>query len=561
MKITMFYNKSTAIVGFYESYSLANASFNLSSIIGFVRVKRRYDFINAILVEVEASHLEEFINDVTRLDEVEYSEKNYLLELSSYEELVHKDYRSSNFLSTKDVRKHHNLERNWELAGLGTKIAIIDSGMSPHPYLPATSYAEAVHHSREWPNHCQQNDPFYKLLNLSKIEPLTKISVAKNAGNGKTLSQKINEFVGSIGRQELNRFIEEAWKDWGKSADSWVMNKMSSSCSEKPNIPLYKHVCGSIRRISPESKNFLDDSLNIEDTHGHGTKITGLLVGKGPGCFVTEDSTVKNQLLNYEFDILGIVPMAEVMILKVYDKEKLEDSSVDALIRALEYTCAKGADLVYTGLSFSVIEGKKAIALERAIKKLVKDENIGFVCAVGNKKKEGLAFPAYCYESIAVTSVLPNSVNSELSLADYSNWADWSDQHNKEKIDFSAIGGCEDRGLITADLSFGYTTTSGTSVAAAVCTGILALEISGRYLKSTQYLYDSIIDKCVPSNPPSNSLNEIKNNIIPGGDYIDDIVKYAKKISLKKIKNFDSQKHGFGLIQFSRNNEELFKKF
>ncbi|MBZ0264745.1 S8 family peptidase [bacterium] len=77
--------------------------------------------------------------------------------------------------------------------------------------------------------------------------------------------------------------------------------------------------------------NFYDDSPDIVDGNGHGTKVAGVLAGDGTGG-----------------DTTGVAPQARLMVLRIYG----EDSSESRNWEAEQYAIANGADVISNSLSY-----------------------------------------------------------------------------------------------------------------------------------------------------------------------------------------------------------------
>jgi subtilisin family serine protease len=216
---------------------------------------------------------------------------------------------------------------------------------------------------------------------------------------------------------------------------------------------------------------------------------------------------------------MGVVPAAELMILKCFDQDKIKESNVDALIKALEHAHDHKADIVYCGLAFDPgprgIPTKTAITLDRTIQ-ILAQEDIPVVCPSGNQGKAELEFPAACSGAFAVTAITKDT-NNQLALTSYSNYAS-----PVEDVQFTAFGGEGSTKVITTDISFGFTRVTGTSVAAAIATGIIARFLSKKNteLRDKQYndaMYKLLHSGVAPTLPmpfidsPRVSLREIIN--------------------------------------------------
>lgn len=543
----MLWSESTVIVGFSDSFNIAAAANYLRSVIGFIAVKHKYQLSNSVLVEVHPKQLDAFISDVRRRDGVEYCEYNHLIYPTAFNDEVG-EWSSASEWSCRPVRRLHRVNKD-SYAGEGITIAIIDSGLSPHPYLPATSFTQSISFSELWPDIVKGNLAAQaEIRNIAHLERSWPSPMSSES----TPQQQWVFFQEAI--NHLRAFQNEIWKEWLPLAVGWYNDNIRLSRAGLPNqgslLPSYpihpRGVCGPLRRVSLYSRNFVNDNFHTDDSLGHGTQMVGLISGKACTSLIEDNPEKKDQLSKFEVDVLGIVPNAELMILKCYDQNNLQASNVDAMIRALEHAEKHNADIIYFGLAFDPgprgIPSKTAITLDRTIQHLVQ-EDVPVICPAGNNHKPELDFPAACDGVITITAEIQDKKGSAL-LAPYSNFAG-----PNETVHFSAFGGDDFLAPLSTDLNFGFKRVWGTSVAAAIATGIFAKYLSERYINLRRQQYEDVLFQTLRSgNAPSLPLPLTRVPRIK----IDELITAARAHALPSDKigaPYPSPQFGYGFIR------------
>ena len=163
--------------------------------------------------------------------------------------------------------------------------------------------------------------------------------------------------------------------------------------------------------------NFADGDNNIQDYHGHGTHIAGVIAATGatpeaPNC-----------------KMIGVAPEASLMILKYYD-ESDSSKNLDNTVKSIEYAIKNGAHIInYSG------GGPGENPEEKRVVALAADKKILFVAAAGNdgskiekghlevrggkKSKDFKYYPAsYGFRNI----LFVQSKNERDEIIDSSNW-------------------------------------------------------------------------------------------------------------------------------------------
>ncbi len=184
--------------------------------------------------------------------------------------------------------------------------------------------------------------------------------------------------------------------------------------------------------------NFVQNTNNVSDLHGHGSHISGIIK-------MVSGAKVK------------------IMTLKYYDSGKLSEKNLNNTIRAIQYAIAMGAQIInYSGGGF-----EKSVEEEAAIR-LASRKNILYVAAAGNERTN-LDFNRFYPASYDLPNVLSVAAIEESGgLLSASNYG-------PHTVRIAAPGR-----KITSTLPFGrFGEMDGTSQATAFVTGAAAL------LKST----------------------------------------------------------------------------
>ena len=112
--------------------------------------------------------------------------------------------------------------------------------------------------------------------------------------------------------------------------------------------------------------NFVENNNKIEDKHGHGTHVAGIIAATGDtgnGC-----------------RILGIAPQyVKIMVLKYYNEFAESSENIKNTVKSIKYARQNGADIInYSGGGPGANEDEKNEILKAA------DKDIIFVAALGN---------------------------------------------------------------------------------------------------------------------------------------------------------------------------------
>ena len=186
--------------------------------------------------------------------------------------------------------------------------------------------------------------------------------------------------------------------------------------------------------------NFANNNSNLQDDHGHGTHIAGLIAG---------DSK----------DFKGIAPGTKIMILKYYDAKAPGGGNLMNTVRAIRYALLMGATIInYSGGGPEPYPLEKQ-ALEEAAKK-----NVLVVAAAGNESTDSdlIGFYPASYNLKNILSVM--AVGPDLKRVPSSNWG-------PQNVKVAAPG--EQILSLLPNDQMGYMT--GTSQATAIITGLAVL--------------------------------------------------------------------------------------
>ena len=222
--------------------------------------------------------------------------------------------------------------------------------------------------------------------------------------------------------------------------------------------------------------NFVDNNNKIQDHHGHGTHIAGIIAATG------------KTKANPDCKLSGVSPNIRLMILKYYDKNN-NHNNIQNTIKSIQYAVKNKASIInYSGGGPGPNEEER-FAIAKA-----NDRQILFISAAGNESAE-IQNESYYPASYGLPNIFTvQSTNQDGEILESSNWmkVDW---RKKDRIYVQTAPG-EDvistlpprkyiRGSLVSNLwrtlaiakvnhnNYGYMT--GTSQATAVSTGVAAL--------------------------------------------------------------------------------------
>lgn len=220
--------------------------------------------------------------------------------------------------------------------------------------------------------------------------------------------------------------------------------------------------------------NFVSNSNDLTDNHGHGTHIAGIIgaeAGNGKG-------------------IAGIAPEVSLMVLKYYDPKVPSTDNLKNTVNAIKYAVKMKANIINYSGGGTEFSKEEHDAIEEARK-----QGILFVAAAGNERSNSdhhKYYPAdYGLSNIiSVTAIDPST--EVLSSSNYGT----------ETVDIAAPG----QNILSTlpNSSYGYMT--GTSQATAFVTGAAVLVMAHRdqisaedvkkYILATGDSQSSLLAKC-----------------------------------------------------------------
>ena len=227
--------------------------------------------------------------------------------------------------------------------------------------------------------------------------------------------------------------------------------------------------------------NFVNNNNNIQDRHGHGTHIAGIIAATGkttgtPDCWM-----------------IGVAPNVTLMTLKYFDSGN-QKNNVKNTIKSIKYAVQNGAAIInYSGGGPGFNQDEQTAIAKAA------DKGIIFISASGNESSE-IGKDKYYPASYNLPNIISlNSKDDTNQILESSNWVkmDWRKKdsiHNQTAPGKNIISTLPPRRYLSGFFSnlmrsiasappsrneiYGYMT--GTSQATAVTSGVVAL-VKSRY--------------------------------------------------------------------------------
>lgn len=184
--------------------------------------------------------------------------------------------------------------------------------------------------------------------------------------------------------------------------------------------------------------NFIDDSADLTDEHGHGTGIASVIAAR----------------TNNQKGIAGVDQKARIMVLKALNE--IGGGEFNDIVEAVRYAADNGAKVI--NMSFGASAGDRDLrsAIDYAISK-----NVIIVAASGNAGEDRIFYPA-AYKSV----ISVGSIDDSDRHSDFSNYG--------SGLDVVAPG----EEIIMADLDDGFMEAAGSSFASALVSGIACLAVA-----------------------------------------------------------------------------------
>ncbi|WP_321920554.1 S8 family peptidase [Paraburkholderia tropica] len=494
-KMTLSFNDSQTLVAFRDFFDLSQfsgynspeekATSRLSRISEFVRVVRKFRYLNAALVETTLGGVDEFNRKASRLDEVEFCNRNYLTEPACIIDTLNREHRIISW-PDRDSISPHFLNRP-KTEGERIKIALLDTGIAPHPFLPAMSFKESL---RRTANRAPTmlDVEFSGLCN-------TLAGIEDSFANPYTSSGDSAAFLQSI-YDEVEKAANLRWNRWETETSVWLQNGRPLA---RPQCPDLRGLFGMLRVVNPNSRNMLDDTPDVFDRDGHGTEMAGLIAAVPPVTtdmlnqiqHLEDQAQVKFDLSEQIKDLMpslrGFSPRADLYVFKCLEGRQSDKATVAALIFATEKCINNGVDYACIGVRLTAADYGDVLLLSRAFDNL-HNENCVAIAPAGNGDKVNgarigrgqLDLPAAFSNVLAITAV--EGASGAFRLAPYSNYIDPHPSVNGVgEVAFCAMGTGDAHKPLTTAPGYGFVSPTGTSISAAIAAGIFVSTASEEF--------------------------------------------------------------------------------
>ena len=158
-------------------------------------------------------------------------------------------------------------------------------------------------------------------------------------------------------------------------------------------------------RIAPGGYNFVENTSNVTDTHGHGTSVAGIIAS----------------VMNNQYGITGISGPFDVSILPLKTIREDGTGTVSMNIQAIDYAIEKHVDVINISQG-----GKTPSQIEKDAIRRAADAGILIVASAGNDAEKGnpIMYPAAYDEVLSVASV--NESNKRSAFSTYNEGVDIS---------------------------------------------------------------------------------------------------------------------------------------
>ena len=175
--------------------------------------------------------------------------------------------------------------------------------------------------------------------------------------------------------------------------------------------------------------NFVDNNNDIQDRHGHGTHVSGIIAARGKSLNLAlarlqPQKKAQRGLASFsrrkrsseECNMAGVAPQAKIMTLKYFDPSATGDN-LENTVKSIKYAVDNGADIInYSG------GGPGANSRERAEIAFAADKSIIFVAALGNEsRKIGGKHKFYPASYELPNIVFLHSLNKQAQIIESSN--------------------------------------------------------------------------------------------------------------------------------------------
>lgn len=213
-----------------------------------------------------------------------------------------------------------------------------------------------------------------------------------------------------------------------------------------------------LNRVSHRGYDFYNESPQVIDENGHGTSVAGLIAAEA----------------NNKTGIVGASGRAPVQVLPIRVTDSEGKGYVSDIIKAIEYAIEQQVDIINISMS-----SKYPVQAERQFIQQAVDAGIVVIASAGNDALKGnpISYPAAYPEVISV-----GALTQKMELADFSS--------TNHAVNLTAPG----HRVATTGLNNSYVYASGTSFAAPVVTGVIAL-LKSEFPKATVTQLREAIEK------------------------------------------------------------------
>ena len=221
------------------------------------------------------------------------------------------------------------------------------------------------------------------------------------------------------------------------------------------------------------AKDYIDGDAKPQEVDGDTS--SGFSMGYGHGTSVASL-------------ILQMAPKATILPIRVLDPTGGGDTAT--VVSAINYAVSKGANIINLSLGSSTPSATLDSAVQYAVSK-----GVAVVCAAGNTGTTSMIYPAISANGSSTQgsgSISVGSVNGKFYKSSFSSYG--------SNLELTAPG----EGLTAAFPGSRYSKVSGTSFAAPVVSGVLALGTSTRVMNTTaSQVANMLVDVDATATPPS----------------------------------------------------------